>query len=168
MAAILRGFGAAVRGGARPGAGPARAMSGAARDIMEGTQLVHSTPEKPEFRPSPNGFAVDRVSAAHWDGQWDEATLSASLRKHVVATWGPSNTLHGAPFISHGEGVYVYDSAGKKCAPLHGIASPPFPKYGHRPLPTPRVRRGAGSWTGRRWPCAPTSGIRCRTRSPTP
>ena len=53
------------------------------------------------------------VSASHWDETWSEDQLNAA-RKNVVSTWGPSGPVMNQIIIDRGEGVYLYDSTGKK------------------------------------------------------
>jgi len=52
--------------------------------------------------------------AKHWDESWSEADLRKAGDDHVVATWGPTKAVKGLPLITHGEGVYLFDSTGKK------------------------------------------------------
>jgi len=54
------------------------------------------------------------VSSAHWDEEWSPEMLQQSAEDHAMNTWGPSRPLAKAPVITHGEGVYVYDSEGKQ------------------------------------------------------
>jgi hypothetical protein len=54
------------------------------------------------------------VDAAHWDDKWDMDRLTEDSQDHLMATWGPGAGLRGLPFVTHGEGVHVFDSDGKK------------------------------------------------------
>ena len=58
---------------------------------------------------------ISEISAAHWDDSaWDEESLRVAANENVVATWGPSKAVRGLPFLTHGEGVYLYDRDGKE------------------------------------------------------
>ena len=79
----------------------------------------HHIPEAytaPELTPLPNSYDQSAVSEDHWKekGSWSEADLRAAQHEHVMATWGPTNAIRDAPLITHGEGIYVYDSTGKQ------------------------------------------------------
>lgn len=54
------------------------------------------------------------VSTSHWESDWDHDELREAANDHVVATWGPSKTVRGLPFLTRGEGVYLYDDVGKE------------------------------------------------------
>jgi len=53
------------------------------------------------------------VSAKHWEPQWSESDIRSESQQHVMATWGPGAPIHSAPLLRRGEGVFVYDDAGK-------------------------------------------------------
>ena len=47
-------------------------------------------------------------------GEWSEERLRLAAAKHCIGTWGPSAAVAALPMITHGEGVYLYDSHGTK------------------------------------------------------
>eukprot|EP00941_MAST-03F_sp_MAST-3F-sp1_P002473 g2473.t1 len=55
------------------------------------------------------------VNDSHWnDDSWSSEELRVAASKHVVQTWGPSKPVSSLPQLSHGEGVYLYDTSGKQ------------------------------------------------------
>lgn len=61
--------------------------------------------------PSPGKSSV---SAAHWEENWPIDDLKAMSQEHVMSTWGPGSYIRGIPFLSHGEGCYLFDVEGNK------------------------------------------------------
>ena len=55
-----------------------------------------------------------RVSADHGDASGGAAALAWAHESNVVATWGPTKAIAGVPMMVRGEGVYLYDAAGKE------------------------------------------------------
>lgn len=47
-------------------------------------------------------------------GEWSEEKLRQAAEQHCVGTWGTSAGVSKLPIITHGDGVYVYDSDGKE------------------------------------------------------
>mmetsp|Transcript_9352 Transcript_9352/g.14073 ORF Transcript_9352/g.14073 Transcript_9352/m.14073 type:complete len:495 (-) Transcript_9352:95-1579(-) len=47
-------------------------------------------------------------------GSWNKAQIAAAVNSSVMLTWAPGKTRHSIPHISHGEGVYLYDTDGKQ------------------------------------------------------
>merc|ERR1719265_1335943 len=54
------------------------------------------------------------VSSSHWDAEWSDAQLQSAAENNAMNTWGPSRPVSTAIKIDYGEGVYVYDKAGKQ------------------------------------------------------
>jgi len=47
-------------------------------------------------------------------GEWSDAQVKGAVKENVMLTWAPSKAKNNLPVITHGEGVYLYDSNGKK------------------------------------------------------
>eukprot|EP00931_Biecheleriopsis_adriatica_P100427 TRINITY_DN7574_c0_g1_i1.p1 TRINITY_DN7574_c0_g1~~TRINITY_DN7574_c0_g1_i1.p1 ORF type:complete len:554 (+),score=94.96 TRINITY_DN7574_c0_g1_i1:85-1746(+) len=57
------------------------------------------------------GTASDR----HWqDSEWSEADIREAAENHVMLSWSNSSPVKDLPVIERAEGVYLYDSNGKK------------------------------------------------------
>ena len=79
--------------------------------VVNGIHIPDRLPE-PDFHPRSNETAP--VSASHWDEDWSKDQIEAARHGNVMATWGPSATMAAVPNIVRGEGVYLYDDAGKR------------------------------------------------------
>lgn len=54
-------------------------------------------------------------SARHWeDSKWSNEELREAAKDHVMLSWSNSEPVKDLPFIERGEGVYLYDSEGKR------------------------------------------------------
>merc|ERR1719440_1995854 len=54
------------------------------------------------------------VSSKHWEETWNGNDVRSVSEEHVMATWGPAGPTRRNPLLVRGEGVYVYDDAGKQ------------------------------------------------------
>lgn len=50
----------------------------------------------------------------HWNREWSETELRKAAVDHVMLTWSASAPVENLPIIERGEGVYLYDTTGKK------------------------------------------------------
>lgn len=57
---------------------------------------------------------ITTVSRNHWDEHWSEEMIRAAAEKHVMSTWTPTKTVKNLMIADRAEGVYFYDSKGKK------------------------------------------------------
>jgi len=75
-------------------------------------QYVPDTRVRP---PNPiDDNSTGLVSPRHWDDEWSMQQLQEAADQHVVATWGPSNTVSKTRMMERGEGVFVFDKDGNK------------------------------------------------------
>jgi len=58
--------------------------------------------------------AVGKPSECHWRSEWSAAELREAADEHVMLSWTASNPVKALPVIERGEGVYLYDTNGKK------------------------------------------------------
>ncbi|CAE7198563.1 unnamed protein product, partial [Symbiodinium sp. KB8] len=58
--------------------------------------------------------AVGKPSECHWRPDWSAAELREAADEHVMLSWTASNPVKALPVIERGEGVYLYDTYGKK------------------------------------------------------
>ena len=68
----------------------------------------------PVLSDAPDTSVLPPVSADHWDESWGADALASAHESNVVATWGPTKAIAGVPMMVRGEGVYLYDAAGKE------------------------------------------------------
>ena len=68
----------------------------------------------PVLSGAPDTSVLPPVSADHWDESWGADALASAHESNVVATWGPTKAIAGVPMMVRGEGVYLYDAAGKE------------------------------------------------------
>ena len=58
-----------------------------------------------------------KIDPSHFDplGSWGADKIQKSRDNNpFMATWAPAKTRHNVPHMTHGEGVYLFDSNGKK------------------------------------------------------
>lgn len=66
------------------------------------------------FVPRDNTVDLTKVSKRHWDESWSPSDSADAIRKNSMATWAPGQVLDALPMMVKGEGIYLFDSAGKK------------------------------------------------------
>jgi len=94
--------------------------SGSAAEFQKTVKTGHApwSHTLPSFVPKDSSSAVkkDEVDPRHWEplGGWSAEEVKESVRDNVMLTWAPSKTKMGMPLITHGEGIYLYDSNGKQ------------------------------------------------------
>ena len=59
---------------------------------------------------------MEGIDPAHSQpmGTWSDDQVKSSVKENVMLTWAPSKMKNNLPIITHGEGVYLYDTNGKK------------------------------------------------------
>ena len=78
-----------------------------AHKVVNAPSIADAVPQPAYDAPS---NACGDVSARHWEAEWSTAEIEAASQENGMFTWGPSDPARaGAPLISRGEGVYVYD-----------------------------------------------------------
>ena len=83
-----------------------------AHKVVNAPSIADAVPQPAYDAPS---NACGDVSARHWEAEWSTAEIEAASQENGMFTWGPSDPARaGAPLISRGEGVYVYDRDGKQ------------------------------------------------------
>ena len=55
-----------------------------------------------------------RPGPRHWESSWSPEEVREAAVDHAMVTWAPSSVVGSLPLLERGEGVYVYDTAGKK------------------------------------------------------
>lgn len=74
---------------------------------------IPNTPEFPPFKAKNN--MGPGLASNHRSGDWTLDEVKKSTQDHVVFTWGATDPMrNGAKDFKRGEGVYLYDYAGKK------------------------------------------------------
>ncbi|CAK9036477.1 unnamed protein product [Durusdinium trenchii] len=53
-------------------------------------------------------------SQRHWQSTWSEAEVRQAARDHAMLTWSGCSAIDSLPILERAEGVYVYDTTGKK------------------------------------------------------
>lgn len=73
-------------------------------------------PDDPEPLPMPTADnRCGTPSEKHWDtAEWSDAELREAAVDNVMLSWSNSAPVESLPFVTHGEGVYLYDSTGKQ------------------------------------------------------
>lgn len=72
-------------------------------------------PDPPRERTLPSeDNQIGTPSRRHWDSSWSSADVHKAAVDHVMLTWSGSGPIANAPIIERGEGVYLYDTAGKQ------------------------------------------------------
>mmetsp|Transcript_41396 Transcript_41396/g.96195 ORF Transcript_41396/g.96195 Transcript_41396/m.96195 type:complete len:545 (+) Transcript_41396:71-1705(+) len=71
--------------------------------------------EQFDSRPLPSeDNSSGTPSDTHWQPDWSSAELRDAAEEHVMLSWTRSSPIKDLPLIERGEGVYLYDSNGKK------------------------------------------------------
>ena len=75
-------------------------------------------PTRPALQPraAPDVTTMDGVDARHWaKDEWSPEEVRDAAEEHCIFTWGASKpSLAWAPTIVRGEGIYLYDDAGRE------------------------------------------------------
>lgn len=73
---------------------------------------------RPDNRPNAQLPTEDNTSGAvsskHWDETWSKEQLQDAASNNAMNTWGPTRPILNSVVVDYGEGVYVYDKAGKQ------------------------------------------------------
>lgn len=95
-------------------------MAAAASVTSTFRSAVKGAYKYPTLTPSLSKFVQNeapvRISASH-DlpmGKWSKEDVQEAVSSNVMSTWSPGVTKYGLPVISHGEGIYLYDTNGKQ------------------------------------------------------
>lgn len=71
--------------------------------------------EPPRKRLLPNeDNSCGQPSQRHWRSSWSAEDVRKAAVDHAMLTWSPSSSVSSLPILERAEGVYVYDSEGKK------------------------------------------------------
>jgi len=88
----------------------------------KGVNGMHAPDVQPSpllgFKSTDNAAPLANVSKKHWDEAWSAPDVAKCINAHSMATWGPGNSIKGAPMMVRGEGVYLYDDEGKQYVDL--------------------------------------------------
>lgn len=97
-------------------AGSTAAPLAAATTRVNPPMNMHEPWTAPTLNEMSNAVDYKAVSPRHWEprGAWSAEQLRDAQDAHVMATWGPTNAIANVPTIVRGEGVYIYDSEGKR------------------------------------------------------
>eukprot|EP00437_Effrenium_voratum_P004161 CAMPEP_0181424698 /NCGR_PEP_ID=MMETSP1110-20121109/14781_1 /TAXON_ID=174948 /ORGANISM="Symbiodinium sp., Strain CCMP421" /LENGTH=517 /DNA_ID=CAMNT_0023547869 /DNA_START=32 /DNA_END=1585 /DNA_ORIENTATION=- len=86
-------------------------------DGVEGFPNVNARfkQEPPRSRTLPSeDNRCGEASKKHWEKSWSDDQLRKAAVENTMLTWSPSAALGSLPIIERAEGVYVYDTSGKK------------------------------------------------------
>lgn len=73
--------------------------------------------QTPTLKKTVDNNKPPTVDPLHFEplGSWGAVKISKSRENNpFMATWSAGNTRHGVPLMTHGEGVYIFDSDGNK------------------------------------------------------
>lgn len=74
---------------------------------------ISNKPDMPVFKPKDNNGPG--LASNHGSGDWSLEEVMQSTKDHVVYTWGATDPMrNSAKDFKRGEGIYLYDYAGKK------------------------------------------------------
>jgi len=74
-------------------------------------------PAPPSASPAGGNGALRAPRASHWEeaGSWSAEDIAAASQENAMFTWGPSDGARSSAIdIARGEGVYLFDRAGKQ------------------------------------------------------
>lgn len=87
----------------------------ARRSVLKGAKSwPHVSPPLTKIKPNNNIIKIDK---AHLEplGSWSAQKVEDSRKENpFILTWAAGKNRHGIPQMTHGEGVYVYDTHGKR------------------------------------------------------
>ena len=82
---------------------------------------IPNTPETPTFKPRDN--KSHGLAPNHRSGDWTLDEVMQSTKDHVIYTWGATDPMrNAAKDFKRGEGIYLYDYAGKRYIDLSSQA----------------------------------------------
>mmetsp|Transcript_20229 Transcript_20229/g.36065 ORF Transcript_20229/g.36065 Transcript_20229/m.36065 type:complete len:505 (-) Transcript_20229:134-1648(-) len=70
-------------------------------------------PPRKRSLPTANN-KLGQASPRHWDQKWSDEDVRKAAMDHGMLTWTSSAAMETNPIIERGEGVYLYDTAGKQ------------------------------------------------------
>lgn len=112
-----RAFGAAAEEAAESRWQRYAELSRTAGSVRHGTvNRRYVPPLGPMALPTadPVDNSTGQMSDKHLKDEWSESEIADAVKDNVVMTWGNNASRSAMPVIVRGEGIYLYDAAGKE------------------------------------------------------